>query len=90
MIQQLIAEVYKEKGNTPWRYTRQEKNTSNIGQTFIERLTTKHRTLDVAYTIASEDLREGKIHKLYLYHPWSNLKGIMTYDSINEYEYKKV
>jgi len=64
----MIAEVYKEKGKEPWKYTRQV--VASDGQ--IERQTTRYSTY--AYKNAYRDFLDGKLDKLYLYHPWNTLK----------------
>tara|TARA_A100000172_G_C2993929_1_gene93862 strand:+ start:279 stop:488 length:210 start_codon:yes stop_codon:yes gene_type:complete len=69
----MIAEVYKEKGKEPWRYTRQV--VASNGQ--IERKTTRYSTYAYAYKFAIDDLSDDKLDKLYLYHPWGTLRAIL-------------
>lgn len=69
----MIAEVYKEKGKEPWKYTRQV--VASDGQT--ERKTTRYSTYAYAYKDAYQDFLDGKIGKLYLYHPWNTLKDTL-------------
>jgi len=66
----MIAEVYKEKGKEPWKYTRQV--IAPDGQ--IERQTTRYSTYAYAYKNAYRDLLDSKLDKLYLYHSWGTLK----------------
>ena len=67
-----FAEVYKEKGKEPWKYTRRVLDSNG----HIERLTTRHRTYDCAYRYAYDDFKAGKIDTVYLYHSWGTLKHI--------------
>jgi hypothetical protein len=69
----MIAEVYKEKGKEPWRYTRQV--LASDGQ--IERQTTRYSTYAYAYKDAYREFLEGKLDTLYLYHAWGTLRAIL-------------
>ena len=69
----MIAEVYKEKGKEPWKYTRQV--LASDGE--IERHTTRHSSYNYAYQFAYDDFKAEKINILYLYHPWGTLKDTL-------------
>jgi len=70
----MIAEVYKEKGKEPWKYTRQV--IASDGK--IERHTTRYSTFNFAYENAYSDLLDGKLDNLYLYYPWGTLRETLT------------
>ena len=69
----MIAEVYKEKGKEPWKYTRQV--LASDGK--IERHTTRYSSYNYAYQFAYDDFKAGKINVLYLYHPWGTLEDAL-------------
>ena len=73
MEYEMIAEVYKEKGKEPWKYTRQV--LASDGK--IERLTTRYCSYDYAFQFAYDDFKAGKIHVLYLYYPWGTLNDVL-------------
>ena len=82
----MIAEVYKEKGREPWKYTRQV--VASDGQ--IERKTTRHSTYTYAYKNAYDDFLDGKLDDLYLYHPWGTLKDVIKKELIDPQAYSWV
>lgn len=66
----MIAEIYKEKGKEPWKYTKQV--VASDGK--IERQTTRYSTYAYAYQVAHQDYLDGKVNTLSLYHPWGTLR----------------
>lgn len=66
----MIAEVYKEKGKEPWKYTRQV--VASDGK--IARRTTRYSTFNGAYLSAYSDWLNGKTDDLHLYYAWGTLR----------------